>query len=341
MQQTEIITDETMRELCKHGTPDFPFAYYDENLRQFQRGCIDWHWHRELEWVFVDNGVVVCKAEGAQECLRAGDAILFNSRTIHRMESAEGAHIPNILFSPEFLAPQDSAVYRQFVAPAAGSGLRFAVFRQAEDRDRPVIRSLQEVLKAAADGNKLDIQLAALRLWRTFLQAKGQELTHCAEDRDLLIQARTRTMVQFITDHYTQKLTLEQIAGSAGVSVSAALLPQDHADHPGTVFDGVPAGTGPDAAAFHQRYRHPHRCRVRRGEYQLFCEALFRPLRLHANGLPEEKAVGCGRKRPGRRKRFYPADRVRSFFSICLVRLTQAATTLLRTPYSLAISRVV
>ena len=46
MQQTEIITDETMRELCKHGTPDFPFAYYDENLRQFQRGCIDWHWHR-------------------------------------------------------------------------------------------------------------------------------------------------------------------------------------------------------------------------------------------------------------------------------------------------------
>ena len=75
MQQTEIITDETMRELCKHGTPDFPFAYYDENLRQFQRGCIDWHWHRELEWVFVDSGVVVCKAEGAQECLRAGDAI--------------------------------------------------------------------------------------------------------------------------------------------------------------------------------------------------------------------------------------------------------------------------
>ena len=84
MQQTEIITDETMRELCKHGTPDFPFAYYDENLRQFQRGCIDWHWHRELEWVFVDSGVVVCKAEGAQECLYAGDAILFNSRTIHR-----------------------------------------------------------------------------------------------------------------------------------------------------------------------------------------------------------------------------------------------------------------
>ena len=48
MQQTEIITDETMRELCKHGTPVFPFAYYDENLRQFQRGCIDWHWHREI-----------------------------------------------------------------------------------------------------------------------------------------------------------------------------------------------------------------------------------------------------------------------------------------------------
>ena len=71
MQQTEIITDETMRELCKHGTPDFPFAYYDENLRQFQRGCIDWHWHRELEWVFVDSGRI-------PEKVPVSDYVLFD-----------------------------------------------------------------------------------------------------------------------------------------------------------------------------------------------------------------------------------------------------------------------
>ena len=90
----------------------------------------------------------------------------------------------------------------------------------------------------AAEGNKLDIQLAALALWRTFLQARGQELTHCAEDRDLLIQARTRTMVQFIADHYAQKLDAgtDRRVGRRQRQRRAALLPQDHADHPGTVF---------------------------------------------------------------------------------------------------------
>ena len=223
MRQAGIITDETMRELCAHGTPGFPFAFYDEDLQQFREGCIDWHWHRELECVFVKSGSVDCRAEGEHVRLRAGDGIFFNSRTIHRMEAAGGAHIPNILFSPEFLAPRERQVYREAVAPVTDSGLQFAALRRDNELDRPVLARLERAIGAAEQGDGLDVQLAVLELWRAFWRARGKEFARCAAGRDTLAQARTRAMVQFIADHYAQKLTLEQIARSAGVSKSEAL----------------------------------------------------------------------------------------------------------------------
>ena len=40
-------------ETIPHGSQDYPFRYYYEHLAQFDFNCIDWHWHTELEFVYV------------------------------------------------------------------------------------------------------------------------------------------------------------------------------------------------------------------------------------------------------------------------------------------------
>lgn len=223
MQKTEIRTDETMRELSPHGSASFPFAFYDEMVEQFQRSCIDWHWHREVEWGLVESGVVDCLTDAGRVRLQAGDGIFFNSRTVHRMESASGGHIPNLLFAPEFIAPADSPVYRNHVAPVTGSGLSFLVLRGGEARDQPLLTLLAGALQAGAGGSPLEIQWAVLTLWRAFVRERGVDFARSAARQGTLVQARTRSMVQFIADHFARKLTLEQIAAAAGVSKSEAL----------------------------------------------------------------------------------------------------------------------
>ena len=37
-------TDETLRETIRHGTNGFPFAYYPEDVWQFDFHRIDWHY---------------------------------------------------------------------------------------------------------------------------------------------------------------------------------------------------------------------------------------------------------------------------------------------------------
>ena len=49
MQITEIITDETLREIREHGTPEFPFEYYLDDIDEIGQGYVEWHWHNEID----------------------------------------------------------------------------------------------------------------------------------------------------------------------------------------------------------------------------------------------------------------------------------------------------
>ena len=53
-----IKTDDTLMETATHGTHLFPFRFYDENMSDFDFNCIDWHWHAEFEFVYIEAGMV-------------------------------------------------------------------------------------------------------------------------------------------------------------------------------------------------------------------------------------------------------------------------------------------
>lgn len=223
MLQTEIRTDDTLREVQNHGTPEFPFAFYDETVQQYRKGYIDWHWNSELEWLRVEQGVLDYRTADTTVRLQAGDGLFCNARVLHRLESPQGAHIPNLLFLPELLAPRQSAVYQAYVAPVLASGRGLAVLRAGEPADAPVLVALQAALDAARGGDALDIQLAVLALWRAFVRAQGAAFAAAPAGRDALAQARVMAMMQYITAHFAQKVTLAGIAAAAGISKSEAL----------------------------------------------------------------------------------------------------------------------
>ena len=50
-----IITDDSLMETASHGSIEYPFQFYDENMEQFDFNCVDWHWHTELEFVLVES----------------------------------------------------------------------------------------------------------------------------------------------------------------------------------------------------------------------------------------------------------------------------------------------
>ena len=74
-----IETDDTLRETVHHGNSSYPFAYYLEDISQFDFHCIDWHWHHEVEFLYVEKGTVLCTAGSDRIELPQGSAIFINN----------------------------------------------------------------------------------------------------------------------------------------------------------------------------------------------------------------------------------------------------------------------
>ena len=225
MRVTEIVTDESLRELRKHGTSDFPFEYYYDDIHSYNKHYIEYHWHNEFEWVVVESGTVECLIDSKRIELCRGDGIFINSKVIHRFESEHGALMPNILFAPAFIAPTTSAIYNEYVAPILNSGCTYFVLRQRNKDENIILNALHEIFRLAVERviQKMDIQIAVCSLWRNFVKITNGYWNSNHKQQDILLQSRIQTTIQFIAENYTEKLTLTDIALSANISKSETL----------------------------------------------------------------------------------------------------------------------
>ena len=97
MDYFKITTDETLRETVQHGSERYPFAYYPEDIWQFDFHRIDWHWHHELEFLYVAEGTAICFIGTSKVELHKGCGIFINSGC-YTVLKHDPAHLRLILF---------------------------------------------------------------------------------------------------------------------------------------------------------------------------------------------------------------------------------------------------
>lgn len=225
MDAYRITTDETLRETARHGDSNYPFAYYLENIWQFDFHRIDWHWHHELEFVFVTEGAARCLVGTNKIELHRGCGIFINSGILHRFEAECSTFIPNIVFSPTLLAPEKSLIYEKYVSPLINASVPYQIFDPQIMWQNQVLQVLLQIftLQETEENNELRTIQLLLQIWdllyRYLDAASGFFDLHRLNHK----QARLQTMMQYIHDHYMKEITLEMIADSASISKSGAL----------------------------------------------------------------------------------------------------------------------
>ncbi len=117
---TKIITDENLMETIPHGSQDYPFRYYYEHLAQFDFNCIDWHWHTELEFVYIQSGTVTAWIGEKQLELPADSGIFINSKFLHRFFLSCGCCHPKLSLHALF-----PCSYRQLYLPELCKAYRY------------------------------------------------------------------------------------------------------------------------------------------------------------------------------------------------------------------------
>ena len=224
MQITEIVTDEMMREIREHGTPEFPFEYYLDDISKIGQGYVEWHWHNEIEWAWVECGRVICRIGNEKIVLAEGEGIFINSRVIHRFETPAGALMPNILYAPELLAARESVIYQKYVSPIITYGKEYVILEKGKNSG--ILNWLDEIYKEAGKDmprKELILQNKISCLWNELLEEVPDIVQRKSRNKNLLLQSRLREMIQFIENHYKERISLERLAAEAHISKSEAL----------------------------------------------------------------------------------------------------------------------
>lgn len=225
MDNYKITTDETLRETVRHGNSSYPFAYYPEDIWQFDFHRVDWHWHHELEFLFVAKGTAICLVGTNKIELHQGCGLFINSSILHRFEAQGSTFVPNIVFSPTLLAPESSLIYEKYISPVINSSIEYQIFNPHTTWQNHVLQLLSQVfaLQETDENNELCTIQLLFKIWD--IMTKHIDLASSSSDlyRFNHKQARLQTMMQYIHDHYTEEITLETIAASASISKSGAL----------------------------------------------------------------------------------------------------------------------
>ena len=218
-------TDETLRETVQHGNSNYPFAYYPENIWQFDFHRIDWHWHHELEFLFVAEGTALCLVGTSKIELHKGYGIFINSVILHRFEAQCSTFAPNIVFSPTLIAPEKSLIYEKYILPVINSSVLYQVFSPYTTWENNALQLLSQIftLQETEQDNELCTIQLLFQLWNVLSKNLDLDSDSSGIHRLNHKQARLQVMMQYIHDHYMEEITLEMIAASASISKSGAL----------------------------------------------------------------------------------------------------------------------
>ncbi len=222
---SRITTDESLRETIPHGSEEYPFRYYLEDIWQFDFHCIDWHWHPEVEFVLIKKGTADFLIGSERYVLGAGTGIFINSQIIHRFEAAESVIIPNIVFSPSMFAPEDSLIYRKYIRPVFDSSAECQIFSEGDPAQGEILGTLADIfaVQETENGCEIKTEELLLRLWRLLYENTDITENTSAPQTSVRTQAQLQIMLQYIHKNYPNQISLDDIAETVALGKSSVL----------------------------------------------------------------------------------------------------------------------
>jgi AraC-like DNA-binding protein len=224
-----IILDHQLREQIPHKATEFPVTYYHDELVELPDWAGPFHWHPDFELATAVSGVLDYQVGQQHIVLEAGDSIFVNGNMLHRVRQLSGDRpdpIPIIIFSGAAIAPEHSTIYQKYIQPIAQcNSLPFIVFRHESGAHSEINRLIQDTCRRLSEQRQCYEMAVQRNISRLF------EYVYCNFDRfpkseatriQMKSQIRLQKMLTYIYEHYTETVTLEEIANAAHVSRSEA-----------------------------------------------------------------------------------------------------------------------
>ncbi len=205
---------------------DFPYLVLhvkNNTATPLTPGFRVYHWHDDLQFVYVLSGNISVNTLEKKELLSAGEGIFINKNVVHMIDKIDECEYRCFIF-PERLVSfyPGSPVSRLTGTITDNHAISLIPFRNDESWCRAALTILNKMFFLEADTSDLycyEVLSSLCNLWLLLLK-NTSNYEHITETA---ISIRMRHMLQFIETNYSDNISLTDLAASAGISTSEAL----------------------------------------------------------------------------------------------------------------------
>lgn len=220
LQECGLNLNSVSKELQPHGSLEFPCAGYSSHHTDKQEDIIPWHWHEEIEIVYIENGQMKIKIPSKSFLLKKGDCIVINVNILHYAAAAPECKLRSLVFSPALITGKDDFAFaKKYVQPLL-SCHSFSGHYISGETNENIIRWFNCAFEALAEdcyGFEFIVRENLSRIC-LFLHREFEpqiDTQNIPLNRDNL---RIRKMLAYIHKNFADNLSLADISKEADVS---------------------------------------------------------------------------------------------------------------------------
>lgn len=219
LQECGLNLGKGLKELQPHGSLEFPCAGYASCCTDRQEDIIPWHWHEEMEIVYVESGQMEIKIPSKAYFLEKGDCLVINSNELHYAAAVVTSKLYSLVFSPALIAGNESLVFaKKYMQPLLSCHNFCGYFIKAGSNENVShwFASAFEALAGDCRGYEFTVREMLSRicffLYEEFnLQADIQDMSLNQDNQ------RIRKMLTFIHSNFAEDISLPEIAAAADI----------------------------------------------------------------------------------------------------------------------------
>lgn len=181
---------------------------------------INWHYHRELELLLVNEGILDVYIDDDYMRLHAGDIAMIGVKQLHRDRSLGGALNYIVLqFDLEQFFDHSTMPYMRFFSETKNPLSRANYIFRENDTARleaaECIRSVLKEVTAKQIGYEMAVNMLIKQFLLLLLRNDPSKVLAESEDFD---RVRLRSVLDFVEDHLSERIQVEEVCKLANMS---------------------------------------------------------------------------------------------------------------------------
>ena len=224
LMETKFSTGEHQQEILPMQTETQPYLCSITHLDNNPDKPVPWHWHRLFEINYITKGELSFQTPDRSYIVSAGEADFVNYGVLHSCTAIGTTRCEyyTLHFDMHFLSGIYNSVFEEkYLLPVMrNSALQFW---QIRPDSLPHLKMIENVLRVVETsrrepfGYEFDVRNLLSDFWKQLLE-DTKDVQSATATASTVDTERIKQMTHFIREHCGEKLSLEDIAASAGIS---------------------------------------------------------------------------------------------------------------------------